>query len=170
MEKALADYLAGLNFGFIGSLELNPNCQSSGSECFGDTIGNSPSWTWYGNIPGGGYFAPLPLSDAYAEAQPSNFYYNQYAAELNNSDTPLTDSYGFPFTDRLAHPLANLYSDTTLTLTILPDEPGLGAAPVPEPSTWVMMGPGFAGLGFVGSRPTKDSAFGVAGVSGTQGA
>ena len=43
-QKAVADYFSGLNFGFIGSNETNPNTP-------GKTIGNSPSWTWYGNPP-----------------------------------------------------------------------------------------------------------------------
>ena len=71
----------------------------------GETIGDSPSWTWFGNQPDGGGPKPLPLSDAYAAAQADEPYYNQYAAVLNNSATPLTDSYGFPFTDRLTAPL-----------------------------------------------------------------
>ena len=36
VAKAVADYFAGLNFGFIGSTEANPNMP-------GKTIGNSPS-------------------------------------------------------------------------------------------------------------------------------
>jgi PEP-CTERM motif len=72
----------------------------------------------------------------------------------------VTDSYGFPYTDRLASPLAALDPDTTLLLTILSDTPGLGVvpAPIPEPSTWVMMGLGFAGLAFGGYRAQRNRA------------
>ena len=115
VEKAVADYFSGLNFGFIGSPAPNPNNP-------GHTIGDSPSWTWYGNQPNGGGPTPLPLSDAYAAAQPDNpGFYNAYAAYLNNSSAPVTDAYGFPYTDRLASPLAPLDDNTILTMTILPD-------------------------------------------------
>ena len=133
VEKAVADYFSGLNFGFIGSPAPNPNMP-------GKTIGASPSWTWYGNQPNGGGPKPLPLSDAYAAAQPGNpDYYNTYAAYLNNSSAPVTDSYGFPYTDRLASPLAALDDNTILTMTILPDTAGSSSSPwvitVPAPNT-----------------------------------
>ena len=121
VEKAVADYFSGLNFGFIGSAAPNPNAP-------GQTIGASPSWTWYGNQPNGGGPAPLPLSDAYAAAQPGEpGFYNAYAAYLNNSSAPVTDAYGFPYTDRLASPLAPLDDNTILTMTILPDTAGSGS-------------------------------------------
>ena len=129
VEKVVADYFSGLNFGLIGSHAPNPNAP-------GQTIGNSPSWTWYGNKPNGGGPTPLPLSDAYAAAQPGNpDYYNSYAAYLNNSSAPVTDAYGFPYTDRLASPLAALDDNTILTMTILPDEVGV------NPSAWVITVP-----------------------------
>ena len=146
VEKAVADYFSGLNFGFVGSKAPNPNMP-------GKTIGASPSWTWYGNQPNGGGPAPLPLSDAYAAAQPSNPDYNAYAAYLNNSSSPVTDAYGFPYTDRLASPLAPLDDNTILTMTILPD-----AAESP-PSSWVITVPSpntetFADL-LVGPTPSS---------------
>jgi fibronectin-binding autotransporter adhesin len=129
VEKIVADYFSGLNFGLIGSNAPNPNAP-------GQTIGNSPSWTWYGNQPNGGGPKPLPLSDAYAAAQPGNSdYYNAYAAYLNNSSAPVTDAYGFPYTDRLASPLAALDDNTILTMTILPDSAGS------PPSGWVITVP-----------------------------
>jgi outer membrane autotransporter protein len=133
VEKAVADYFSGLNFGFIGSTAPNPNAP-------GQTIGKSPSWTWYGNQPNGGGPKPLLLSDAYAAAQPGNpDYYNAYAAYLNNSSAPVTDAYGFPYTDRLASPLAALDDNTILTMTILPDTAGSSSSPwvitVPAPNT-----------------------------------
>ena len=129
VQKIIADYFSGLNFGFIGSPANNPNMP-------GTTIGASPSWTWYGNKPNGGGPAPLPLSDAYAAAQaPGSGFYNAYASYLNNSSAPVTDAYGFPYTDRLASPLASLDDNTVLTMTILPDD---GASP---PSGWVITVP-----------------------------
>lgn len=122
VQKVVADYFSGLNFGFIGSNVSNPNA-------LGKTIGASPSWTWYGNKPNGGGPNPLPLSDAYAAAQPSAAYYNAYAGYLNNSSTPVTDSYGFPYTDRLTSPLAPLDSNTILTMFILPDMIASGMYP-----------------------------------------
>ena len=162
VQKVLGDYFSGLTFGFIGSTEPNPNCSTNTYNCQGDTIGDSPSWTWYGNRPEGVDEPPkLALSNAYSAAQPNNPYYNQYAAYLNdNADGQVvTDSYGFAFTDRLAAPLASLDDNTTLTLTVLPDGDGLGGAPapVPEPSTWAMLLLGFLGLGFAGRRALRKS-------------
>ncbi len=147
VEKVIADYFSGLNFGLIGSTAPNPNNP-------GHTIGNSPSWTWYGNQPNGGGPKPLPLSDAYAAAQPDNpGFYNAYAAYLNNSSAPVTDAYGFPYTDRLASPLAPLDDNTILTMTILPDTAGS------SPSAWVITVPApttetFADL-LVGPTPSS---------------
>ncbi|MBV8797679.1 MAG: hypothetical protein JO136_22310, partial [Hyphomicrobiales bacterium] len=147
VQKIVADYFSGLNFGFIGSPVKNPNMP-------GTTIGASPSWTWYGNKPNGGGPAPLPLSDAYAAAQPDNSgFYNAYASYLNNSSAPVTDAYGFPYTDRLASPLASLDDNTVLTMTILPDSVGS------LPSSWVIIVPApntqtFADL-LVGPTPSS---------------
>jgi hypothetical protein len=163
VQHAVADYIAGLLLGFIGSPELYPGST--------DTIGESPSWMWYGNGIDGEDTAALLTKYAYGSAQPgtcaadstgvTSCYYDMYADALNgdSSGTTVTDSYGFPYIDRVKQPLANLYSDTTLTLTILPDEQGLGvSAPIPEPSTWAMMGLGFAGLAFMGYRARRKSA------------
>ncbi|MGH6798559.1 MAG: PEP-CTERM sorting domain-containing protein, partial [Roseiarcus sp.] len=45
---------------------------------------------------------------------------------------------GFPFTDRLASPLAHLDANTTLTLTILGDGTVSGLA-IPEPPTLLLL-------------------------------
>jgi hypothetical protein len=170
VEKVLGDYFSGLTFGFIGSTVPNP---TTNTDWNGKPLGQSPSWTWYGNIPDG-VSGPgaLPLADAYSYAQPGDCsagsadatcYYNTYAAYLNDNagGEAVTDSYGFPFTDRLAAPLAALDDNTTLTLTVLPDSSGLGGAlggaPVPEPSTWAMLLLGFVGLGFAGRRALRNS-------------
>jgi hypothetical protein len=112
-EKVRGDYLSALNFGLAGSTVDNPNLQ-------GTPIGNSPSWTWYGNQPSGQPFAKLPITNAFAYAQPgmnnmSNF--NQFAGYL----VGVTDSYGFAFNDRLEAPLAAVTDGSTVTVTILPD-------------------------------------------------
>jgi hypothetical protein len=111
VAKVQADYFSALNFGLAGSTVANPNVP-------GSSIGNSPSWTWYGNQPDGLPFPKLPVVDAFAKAQPGNpSRYNQYAAYLVN----VTDSYGFAYNDRLETPLASLTDDSTLVLSILSD-------------------------------------------------
>jgi len=126
VEHAVADYIAGLLLGFIGSPELYPGSTN--------TIGESPSWMWYGNGLDGDDTAALLTKYAYGSAQPgtcgadstgaTSCYYDVYADALNgdSSGTTVTDSYGFPYTDRVTQPLANLYSDTTLTVTLLADD------------------------------------------------
>ena len=64
----------------------------------------------------------------------------------------MTDAYGFPYTDRLASPLASLDDDTVLTLTSCPTRSG-------PPSGWVITVPAsntqtFADL-LVGPTPSS---------------
>ena len=121
-NSIIADYFAGLNFGFVGSPEKNP------LDPKGRSIGNSPSDTWYGVGPAG--TNKLPQSAAYRAAQPGstplNPFYNPYAEYLNGGASPLTDAYGFSYTDRLSQPLVPLDSNTTLTMFILPDDGSVG--------------------------------------------
>jgi len=111
VAKVVADYFSALNFGFAGSPTDNPAMP-------GITIGDSPSWTWYGNNPSGQNQPALPITDAFAFAQPTNpGRFNQFAAYL----TGVSDAYGFAYNDRLQSPLAALSDGSTLTLSILPD-------------------------------------------------
>lgn len=109
-EKARADYLSALNFGLCGSTEVNPAHPSK-------VIGKLPSWTWYGNRPNGVAVPKMPISLAFAAAQPTNPYYNPVANYL----VGVTDAYGFAFNDRLQTPLATLANGTTVTITVLTD-------------------------------------------------
>ncbi|MBL9140847.1 MAG: VCBS repeat-containing protein [Phycisphaerae bacterium] len=115
VEKARADFLSALNFGFAGSTVTNPMRPSQ-------TIGVSPSWTWYGNKPNGINQAKMPIKYAFAAAQPTNAYYNPVASYL----TTVTDAYGFAFNDRLQAPLASLGVGSTLKITVLTDAGGSG--------------------------------------------
>jgi len=135
IRHAVADYLSALNFGLIGSNEPNPNDP-------GQTIGNSPSWTWYGTDPDGTTSPKLPISDAFSAAQPNDPYYNQVADYL----VGITDAYGFPYNDRLELPLLALADDTTLTITVQSDGVGASESEVPEPSTWRLMAGGIVML------------------------
>ncbi|HEY5744185.1 MAG TPA: beta-1,3-glucanase family protein [Terrimicrobiaceae bacterium] len=84
---AMRDVLAGFNLGFVGSSVTNPHT--------GQPFGNGPSSSWQNT----------ETRLAYAGAQPSQPFYNQYA----NVIAQASDSYGFPFTDRYVHkPLLNL--------------------------------------------------------------
>lgn len=141
VTHAIADYLSGLNFGLIGSPEANTNDP-------GHTIGDSPSWTWYGNNPDGSAGTPLPITDAFGKAQPNEpGFYNSYAGYLVN----VTDAYGFPYNDRLQSPLASLGSDATMTVTVLPDSVSASQGQaVPEPGSLALLGTAFAGLAMIG--------------------
>ncbi|MDI9847261.1 autotransporter domain-containing protein [Rhodoblastus sp. 17X3] len=126
LNEVVADYLSGLNFGFIGSKVANRN--NSGS-----TIGDSPSYTWYGNTQTG-QGAKLTVADAFAAAAPGLGFYNQYAAYLNGGNgTVVTDAYGFAYTDRISNTLVGLDANTTVTLTIMDD-----GVLTPIPSAWVI--------------------------------
>jgi hypothetical protein len=111
VDRALADYFAALNFGFLGSTVDNPNMP-------GTAIGASPSYTWYGNQPNGINQPPLNITKAFDFAQHDHSErFNQYAAYL----TDVSDAYGFAYNDRLQSPLAPLTDGSDMTVTILPD-------------------------------------------------
>jgi hypothetical protein len=101
------DVLAGFNLGFIASKEQNPNAP-------GLTFGESASYQWY---------TPNKLPDSYAfsGAQPDHHsFYNQYAADL----APVTDAYGFPYTDLTQSPLAGLKPGEIdrMDITVMPND------------------------------------------------
>lgn len=102
---AIRDVLAGFSYGFIGSNEQNPNAP-------GKTFGESTSTQWH--------TPRLPIKYAFAGAQPDHPFYNQYAATLN----PLTDAYGFPYSDFVEAPLAGLNpkSIDSMDITVLADQ------------------------------------------------
>ncbi|QOY85879.1 beta-1,3-glucanase family protein [Paludibaculum fermentans] len=111
VEKVTADYFAALDLGLAGSTIDNPAQP-------GTAIGDSPSWTWYGNRPDGTDQPRLLITDAFSSAEPSHDdRYMQYAAYL----TSISDAYGFAYNDRLQSPLASFTDGATVTLSILPD-------------------------------------------------
>ena len=128
--RAVADFLAGMQLGFVGSTEANPNLA-------GTTIGESPSYTWFGNNLDGVDTPPLAKAYAFENAQKTAPWYNQYAAILADNG----DSYGFPYTDRTVKPLADLTDGSNFVITILPDAPKPGAPPppIPEPGTMTLL-------------------------------
>lgn len=143
LTRAVADYLSALNFGLVGSAQPNPNNP-------GHTLGDSPSWTWYGNNPSGVDGPKLPITDAFAAAQPSQPFYNVFASELIGP----TDAYGFAYNDRLQLPLADIFQNTTLTVTVLPETPLKGGpAPVSEPQSLFLMAGALAAFGAI--RPGR---------------
>ncbi len=112
------DMLGGFGFGFVGSTQINLNT--------GNQYVNDPTAAWYS--------PQLGLGVAYAAAQPTQpTFYSQYAAILaqdigtNGTYVPLSDAYGFPFTDLLGAPLVDIGPATVdhIDITILADvEPG----------------------------------------------
>lgn len=127
VEKVRADYLSALNFGFANSATACPTNP-------GKSIGASPSWAWYGNPPSGINQPPMPITYAFATAQPGHTYYNQYANYL----TTVTDAYGFAFNDRLQAPLAPLGPGSTVHITVLTDAGSTVHSSAPGPMDLVL--------------------------------
>jgi hypothetical protein len=108
----IADLFAGLNIGALGSnIEVN-----------GQQVGQMESQQWFA------------LTQRFASLQPSQPYYNQWAAKMSE----LSDAYNFAYTDRFAHVVAplNPAQVDTLELVFL-RETGVGAGnpDLPEPAS-----------------------------------
>ena len=89
------DLFSGLNIGAVGS-----NAKSGGT-----VIGAMPSQSWFA----------LPVSSFFANMQPGNPFYNQWAATLSK----LSQAYNFAYTDRFAHVLVGLNPADVDTLEIV---------------------------------------------------
>lgn len=94
----VADLLAGMAVGAVGSETKLPT-----------RVGELPSSVWWS----------LPRNTLYAGLQSNAKYYNQYSAALN----PISDAYGFAYTDRFKYTTMSLAPGVadTLVLEILPD-------------------------------------------------
>src|SRR5262249_56495615 len=94
----VADLLAGMAVGAVGSEAQPPR-----------RVGERPSSDWW----------LLPRTNLYAGLQSNPKYYNQYSAALN----PISDAYGFAYTDRFKYTTMSLAPSVadTLVLEILAD-------------------------------------------------
>ncbi len=111
---AVRDMLGGFGFGFVDSTAINPNT--------GHAYRDDATSDWYNPQAG--------LGVAFSYAQPSNpTFYSQYAAVFGANANPsgsyvnMSDAYGFPYTDLLGAPLADITSGTVdhIDITILSD-------------------------------------------------
>jgi hypothetical protein len=89
------DLFSGLNIGAVGSA----------TDFGGTKIGAMSSQSWF----------TLPTSSFFANMQPANHYYNQWAATLST----LSQAYNFAYTDRFAHVLVTLDPARVDTLQIV---------------------------------------------------
>lgn len=100
------DLLSGLNIGAVGS---------------SSTVGGGgiPTPVMIGAMKSSGWFTLSPAF-FFSKMQPSQPYYNQWAATL----APVSQAYGFAYSDRFAHVLANLDPAKVNTLSIIlePDQ------------------------------------------------
>jgi hypothetical protein len=158
-STVVRDILGGFDLGLVGSDAINPNT--------GHKYRNDPTQSWYVPTVGEDHayaYAQPSGSACNTSTKPSTVCYNQYAGTIAD----LGDSYGFPFTDLLGHPLVSLDPSVInrLDITIFPDKSpvtcfafaaAVSAAcspgPIPEPATAALMVPGLlATAGFALSR------------------
>ncbi len=92
------DIFSGINIGAVGSTTVNGSTM----------VGSLESSQWF----------VLPVASLFANLQPNNTYYNQWAATL----AQLSEAYNFAYTDRFAHPLVSLNPATVDTLQIVLDD------------------------------------------------
>ncbi len=116
------DFLTGMNLGLVGSTVENPSMP-------GTPIGESPSWTWFGNRPDGIKVPALAITNVFEAAEPNNDgRYDRYASILSHA----AETYSLPFMDRIQAPMAKLVADSTLTLSVLGDEKKVDDTPGPD--------------------------------------
>ncbi|MEJ0019906.1 MAG: Hint domain-containing protein [Acetobacteraceae bacterium] len=111
------DILAGFNAGLVGSTEINPNTGTVTPLSYANSTAGfrspGPNITQW-------YSVPDPRF-AFAGAQPhQSTFFNGYAQVIALN----SDSYGFPYTDTISAPLANINPGTIdhIDITILPDD------------------------------------------------
>lgn len=100
------DLFSGLAIGALGSTSTSN----------GSMVGSLPSQSWF----------ELPVSSFFAGLQPSNPYYNQWAAALSDR----SDAYNFAFTDRFAPVLVSLDPANVDTLQLVLED---GTVKMPRP-------------------------------------
>jgi Beta-1,3-glucanase len=99
----VADLLSGLNIGAVGSTVKDGS---------GGIVGGLPSQQWF------------KLPKLFSALQPAHAdYYNRYSAAL----TPVSQAYGFAYSDRFAHPVATLNPGApafvdTLQIELMPEQ------------------------------------------------
>jgi hypothetical protein len=144
-STVVRDILGGFDLGLVGSDAINPNT--------GHKYRDDPTRSWYvptvGENHAYGYAQP-PGSACNKSTNPATVCYNQSAGTIAG----LGDSYGFPFTDLLGHPLVSLNPNVInrLDITIFPDKAPAtcfaavasvsalcSPGPIPEPGTAAML-------------------------------
>jgi hypothetical protein len=133
---AVRDILAGFAIGYVGSDVIDPETGVA-----------------YKNLESKKWFDPVQQL-AFSELQPNNPYYNAYAEVFFRH----SDSYGFPFSDRLHKNVqvgltlnGNVPVDT-LEVTILADHIRVGSSAAPEPSAAALLLLGIPALACVRRR------------------
>lgn len=121
-ERINTDFLTGMNLGLVGSTVDNPAMP-------GTSIGESPSWTWFGNRPDGIKVPAFSLYNVFDAAEPNNDgRYDRYASILSAA----AETYSLPFLDRIQAPMARLAAGSSLTLSVLGDQKKVNDVPGPQ--------------------------------------
>lgn len=129
-DDVISDILAAYNMGLVGSTVVDPRFSGS------IPVGTESSGEWYSVVGTSYYGNPLfTATQLFGTLQPNSPaatpYYNAFAATL----APISDVYGFPYTDKSAKPQLNITpgSADTMVVTILPDNVTPAGAKSPGP-------------------------------------
>ncbi|MFO1302703.1 MAG: hypothetical protein U1F54_03175 [Burkholderiales bacterium] len=131
LTQAVGDLFAGMNLGSAGSTATLGTAVTINGNSYASTqvVGAMPSQDWFGI--GAALAAATGTGSVYdyyfGKLQSSSLYYNEYAEALY----PLSDAYGFAYSDRVQGGTVAVSWDATkataidtIVITILPDEIG----------------------------------------------
>jgi hypothetical protein len=129
-DQIISDVFAAYNMGLVGSTVTDPRYP-------GTAVGTESSGQWYSVVGTSYYGNPLFTPEQlFANMQPKSPkatpYYNAFAGYL----APISDIYGFPYTDKSAKPQLNITpgSADTMVITLLPDVVPVSDAVNPGPN------------------------------------
>jgi hypothetical protein len=152
ITAAVRDFLAGFNYGLVGSDAIDPRT--------GVAFRNESTDIWYGEH--GTPSRHLQIGEVFDTAAPCPDCFNQYAKEIAVASN--NNVYGFSFSDVLGKPLIDLdpAKVDTMLITLLPDE-----LPPRDTELLALFGSSFLSFDFQSAAVPEPGSLALLGVAAT---